>query len=317
MKILVTGASGFIGSHAVIGLAQKGHFVTGLLRGSGIPDRVQRLLKADSIQPSSKFLCDAVNFVHCDLLDSRSLKNIFSSEKIDCVVNLAAYAVQNEERNPTLAYKINYEAAKLLAQLASEFRCKHFVHFGTSKEYGDMEGIVTEAHVTKPSCLYGKSKLEGGLAVRAACSDGDMPLSYLRLFNTYGPLENKNKFFPSVFEILQNGMAIKLSGGFQYKDFLYVSDVVNAIDCVIRRKKIGSFELMNLAYGEAFTLRQYAKMITDLFGFDYDILPWAEDNRPDLSCKKFEVNLQKTINTLNWSPRVSLAEGLKITGSFK
>ena len=103
-------------------------------------------------------------------------------------------------------------------------------------------------------------------------------------------------------------MAIKLSGGFQYKDFLYVSDVVNAIDCVIRRKKIGSFELMNLAYGEAFTLRQYAKMITDLFGFDYDILPWAEDNRPDLSCKKFEVNLQKTINTLNWRPRVSLAE---------
>ena len=77
--------------------------------------------------------------------------------KIEIVLHLAAYAVQSRENDANLAYKLNVEATKNLAQHAADCGCARFVYLGTAREYGDVQNTVTEAQPTNPVCLYGKT----------------------------------------------------------------------------------------------------------------------------------------------------------------
>lgn len=314
MNILVTGASGFIGAHACIALAQRGHIVIGLTRQSGWPHRVQTLDENNIANSSIRISRSNLKFFQGDLLNSQDLKKIFQNEKIEIVIHLAAYVVyagQFREYDANLAHKLNVEATKNLAQHAANFGCSRFVYLGTAREYGDVHNTVTEAQPTNPVCLYGKTKLEGGLTVQTICSDSKMALSYFRLFNTYGPLEKSAGFFPSIIKSLANGEPMSLSDGHQSKDFLFISDVVGAIIALLDRHNGPAFELLNLASGKTYTLREIGQIACKTFKADSRLLRWGEVASSDREAARFNVDLTHIKKNLNWSPVIPIEEGVR------
>lgn len=252
MKILVTGAAGFIGSFLTEALLRRGDEVVGLdnlndyyavslklarLNRLGITD-----IRENSFVRSACY--SAFRFIKMDLADRMAMKSLFNEECFDVVCNLAAQAgVRYSIENPYSYIDSNIVGFLNVLEGCRHTKVKHLVYASSSSVYGliDHAPFRESDQVDTPVSLYGATKKADELMAHAYSKLYNLPTTGLRYFTVYGPW-GRPDMAPCLFlkEILEGGTIQVFNHGDMQRDFTYVADVVEATMRIISRPATGS-----------------------------------------------------------------------------
>jgi UDP-glucuronate 4-epimerase len=255
MKILVTGAAGFIGLHLVKKLLESGHEVVGYdnINNSTSPqlkfDRLAETgIKSGANIPINTLVPSTVfrdyQFVKADLLDEIFLEKLFLSEKFEIVINLAAQTgVRKSITNPKDYLKNNIDGFLNILECCKIHPVKHLIYASSSSVYGNNQKIpfsVTDK-VDEPVSIYAATKKSNELMAHTYSHLFKIPTTGLRFFTVYGPWGRPN-MAPSLFaEAIINKRPIKVfNHGDMKRDFTYVEDIVEGISRLCLNPPIGS-----------------------------------------------------------------------------
>ncbi len=222
MTFLVTGAAGFIGSHSVDLLLEKGFSVIGIdnLRSGDL----QNLASAQSMH---RFV-----FYQIDIAEERKLRALFEKYRFDGVLHLAALvSVAESFVEPELNARINLYGTDLIARLCVEYQCKRFVFASSAAVYGDSSSLPNrEGNEPNPRSPYAGAKLAGEVMLLGYAASFGLQVVCFRYFNVYGLRQNPNSPYSGVLSILLDRFHSNLpftvyGDGEQTRDFISVEDV--------------------------------------------------------------------------------------------
>ena len=295
MKILVTGGAGFIGSHIVEYLVQRGDSVT-----------VVDNLNTGKIE-NLKSVFKKINFAQIDIRDFKVLKNLM--ENIDGIFHQAAMAsVQDSFRIPEKFHDVNVNGTENIFKIAKEFGIK-VVYASSSSVYGDTSILpTTESAEKRPINPYAKTKLEKDKLAEQYAKNG-LKVIGLRYFNVFGPRQSKEyagviKLF---LERIQQGLPPLVNGdGLQIRDFVYVDDVVNAN--ILSMESDIDFEFFNIGTGTTISILDLANIIIKFSGLKIKPI-----HRPALpgDVRATQADITKVKTMLKWRPTTSIQDWLK------
>lgn len=224
--VLVTGGAGFIGSHLVDRLLAEGaaHVVV-----------IDNLFLGSEANLAEALASGKVTFYRDDAEIASSLDYIFERHDIDVVFNLATKALNYSFLNPANAFDTNVKVALNLLELQRQGRFTTLCHFSTSEVYGTaVYEPMDEAHPRNPTTTYAAGKAAADLAVESWVRMFDLDAFIVRPFNNYGPRQNHQGLLAGVIPItavrvLTGGQPEIHGDGTQSRDFIYVSDTVDAV----------------------------------------------------------------------------------------
>ena len=247
MKVLVTGAAGFIGSYTVKALAAQGNEVVGLdninsyydvqLKYDRLADiGIEREKIADKMMVQSSTL-PSYRFIKLDLTDQEELMRLFKTECFDAVVNLAAQAgVRYSIENPYAYIESNVVGFLNLLECCRHYPVKHLVYASSSSIYG-LNEKVPYAETDKadmPVSLYAATKKSNELMAHAYSKLYHIPATGVRFFTVYGPW-GRPDMAPCLFmKAILNGEPIKVfNNGQMRRDFTYIDDIIEGLMKII------------------------------------------------------------------------------------
>lgn len=248
MKILVTGTAGFIGSHLVIKLLERGDEVVGLdnindyydqrvkygrLQRSGI---IKNLLEGEHIE-YNKLLVSAeyphYKFIKLNLEDKISIDKLFENEKFDTVINLAAQAgVRYSLTNPTAYIDSNIVGFINLLEACRHNEIKNLSYASSSSVYGlnEVQPFSTSSNVDHPMSLYAASKKSNELMAHTYSHLYNIPTTGLRFFTVYGPWGRPDMaLYLFTKAILEDKPIDVFNYGEMQRDFTYIDDIVEGV----------------------------------------------------------------------------------------
>ena len=300
MRVLVTGANGFLGAHVCRALLRGGHAPVAAARGTS------DLWRLDG-------LAAGVEKVTIDITDSGSVDHALDQAgKLDGVVNCAGYGVNYNEQDASIAYSVNMAGAMMMA-LASHRRGVRFVQIGTSYEYGEWSGDISEDFALKPSGIYGKTKAAASLSLTALAESTGARISVLRMFSMYGPLEGGHKIIPGVLDADASGRRMEMTPGEQVRDYLYVADAAGAVCQSLLRTQVPPGEILNICSGREVTLKA---IVTAAVGASESIVWGAKPYRPG-EMMRVVGNPARAEQVLEWKAATDLDAGMAETKEFE
>jgi len=280
MKVLISGASGFLGSQLCLYLTKQNFFITPLVRTSS------RLVR----------LCDIPekNLVFCD--NQAELNNHFKSSPPDIVINCAALYGRNGESIVEIV-KANIEFSCLLLELSKQYNVKTFINVGTS--------------LPSEISLYALTKNTFVDIAKNQVSEKFQFIN-IKLEHFYGVGDDNYKFIQHVIDKCSNNEELLLTTGDQVRDFIHIDDLLRAVHCLILSvDKISNFEQISIGSGEGVSIREIVELIHSLTKSS-SVLKFGA-----LEYRKNEVMYScadtTRLNQLSWSPLVTIKDGLKDT----
>ncbi|HHL40445.1 MAG TPA: NAD-dependent epimerase/dehydratase family protein [Deltaproteobacteria bacterium] len=288
MKVLVTGGSGFIGSHVV-----------DKLRDKGVGVRV-----FDGVLPTFR---DDIEFYQGSLLDTTALS--FAMHGIDAVMHLAAVAdVKNVFEDPHYSESINVRGTINVLDAARRASIERVIYGSTTWVYSDAD--ATEVDETTPlhapSHLYTATKLAGEYYCQSYSKLYGLDVTILRYGIPYGPRARDGAVIPIFVKKALSGEPLTIAGdGSQFRKFIYVEDLAEGH--VLALQSVAKNRIYNLDGDEKITIKQIAETIKKIVG---DVKIEYTPARPgDFSGK--EVSSERAHRELNWRPKVSFEEGVR------
>ena len=228
MKILVTGAAGFIGSNTARQLLERGDVVVGLDNFNDYYDVSLKEARAATLEPFEKF-----SMRRMDLADRAAMDELFASEKFDKVVHLAAQAgVRYSIENPHTYIESNIVGTLHVLEGCRHHNVQHLVYASSSSVYGANTAMPFSIHqnVDHPLALYGATKKANELMAHTYSNLYGLPTTGLRFFTVYGPFGRPDMalflFTKNIFE----GKPIDVFNyGKHRRDFTYIDDIVSGV----------------------------------------------------------------------------------------
>ncbi len=288
MRVLVTGGSGFIGSHVVDKLRDRGVTVR-------VFDMVFPIFRED------------VEFYHGSILDLNHM--IMALNKVDAVVHLAAVAdVREVLAEPHYSEAINVRGTINVLEAMRRTEVKRLIYGSTTWVYSDVkdENVNETTPLQAPSHFYTATKIAGEYYCHAYNHLYGLETTILRYGIPYGPRARPGAVIPIFVEKAIRGEPLTIAGdGSQYRNFVYVEDLAQG--SVLALKPIAKNKIYNLDGNEKITIRQIAETISRILGKGtIECLP----ERPgDFTGK--EVSIRQAAEELGWHPRTSFEEGLR------
>ena len=290
MRVLLTGATGFIGSHTAHELIERGHDVLALMRPESDTERLNGILGRSTR-------------IDCDLLAPTlpSLQN----HPADVLLHLAWYCHPSDYRSS--AQNTQWPSASMrLLEAAAKAGCKRVLMAGTCFEYASGRGVFAESDPIVPLNLYAASKHALHIMAESFCRAHGIELVWARPFYLYGPQENANRLVPYVINKLLNSQPCPLTKGEQVRDFLHVRDVASAFcDAVLSRVE----GPLNIGSSEPVTVRDIAVEIGSQTGRTELLQLGAQPylpNEPPFLC----ADNSKLKRETSWSAHYALKAGI-------
>jgi UDP-glucuronate 4-epimerase len=228
MKVLVTGAAGFIGMHVSQNLLNRGDQVVGLDNLSDYYDVNLKLARLAKIQDSSGF-----TFIKADLADRAALESCFEENNFDAVINLAAQAgVRYSLENPHAYVDSNIVGFMNVLECCRHYNIGHLVYASSSSVYGLNSSMPFSIHdnVDHPISLYAASKKANELMAHTYSHLYGLPTTGLRFFTVYGPWGRPDMALFLFTEAIVKGEPIKVfNNGEMLRDFTYIDDIVEGV----------------------------------------------------------------------------------------
>lgn len=281
MKILVTGAAGFIGYHLAKRLIDLGFDVTGLDNINDYYDvnlKYARLAqlgvsKEDSqhfneMCTSSQF--DNFRFIRLNLEDRSALPSLFEEYQFDYVINLAAQAgVRYSLENPMAYVDSNIVGFVNILECCRHNKIKHLVYASSSSVYGENDKIPfsEEDRVDFPVSLYAATKKANELMAHTYSHLYQLPTSGLRFFTVYGPW-GRPDMAPMLFaDAMTNDREIKVfNNGNMSRDFTYIDDIVQGIYLTMENIPATNYQLFNIGNGSPVSLLEFIECMEHSLG---------------------------------------------------
>ena len=296
-RILVTGASGFVGAALV---PRGGPWAAG--RGAvGPQSQLDRLAS----------VARDVTVVRADITDDDAVAAAVAAARPDTCVHLAAAGAVVREDDLDLLLAANTRAPARLARTLADAGCARLVTAGSRPEYGTVDGPMDEASACAPDDPYGVAKLAGGLLVRVVARQHGLESAHLRLFSVYGPGEDPRRLVPSVVRALLARRPVELTPGDQVRDFVYVDDVAEALLAAALRPGIDGLTA-NVGTGVQTTIRDLCLALADLTG-GHELLRFGALQYRVGERFAWRAATEHAASALDWRARTSLDEGLRHT----
>jgi nucleoside-diphosphate-sugar epimerase len=299
-KVLVTGASGFIGSHVVRRLLAEGAEVVAMSSSvsSVFPQRL-----ADVV--------DDVEIVEASVSDRSSMDHVARTVAPEIVLHLAAFShVGKSFYRVDENIQVNIQGTvNLLEALHGEF--ERFVYTGTSEIYGDVEVPFREDGPVNPLSPYSVSKYAGERYCRMFRAAYDWPITCLRPFNAYGPWQTPDRILPELILSALRGEPFRMTDGRQTREFNYVADLAAAFVLAASAPGIDG-EVINVGCGEEISMRDVVARTLALMGDPIEVEQGALAHRPTEIWRMY-CDATKARELLGWAPRHDLDDGLRRT----
>ena len=291
-KVLIIGGTGFIGYH-LAKFCSRMYETTSL--SLSIPKKNRKYKN--------------VKYITCDISKKSELKKKIK-KKFDIIVNLGGYI---NHTNKSLALKTHYKGCKNLVNFFNDKKIEIFIQIGSSTEYGKQKSPNVENNKGKPNTIYAQSKLKATKYLSRFYKKNNFPIVILRFYQVYGPNQNKDRLIPMVIKSSLNDEKFNCSSGIQGKDFMYISDAVNAIHKCFKNKKVIG-KIINVGSGKKITVKGLILKIVKKINAGkpiFGILGMRSDEP-----KNSYPNIMKAKNYLSWAPKVTLEKGLSKTINF-
>ena len=298
-KVLVTGGAGFIGSHLVRGLLDRG-------------DRVRVL---DNLSTGSKANLTGleVDFIEGDIHDATVVQE--SIKDVDAIFHLAAFiSVAGSMEDPLTCYETNLNGSLNVLMQASQAGVRRVVLASSAAVYGESESTVAENHPPNPLSPYAASKLAMEQAAKLFSESFSLETVCLRYFNVYGPRQSPDSPYaaaiPMFIQAMLAGEPATIHGdGRQTRDFVYVRDVVEAMLLAADGDSVIG-QVFNIAGGKSIPILELVETLQRSFPESLDPV-FDPPRQGDLRFSEADISMAE--RALGYRPRIDLQEGLGIT----
>lgn len=288
MRILLTGASGFIGRHLGPALEKKGHQVTKMAHRSTVN----------------------MEYIACDVTQYEPLERLVKGQ--DLVIHLACMALPACIEDPNLGFEINVLGTNNIARCCAEADVD-LLMVSTSEVYGSQSVFpISENSPKKPMSIYGGYKLLSEQCCENWAESSGLNHAIVRLFNIFGPSADGSPRNTVETIFLRRALAnecITVAGGeLNSRDFLYIDDAVRGLLLAAEKFKKIQDKVINLGSGVETTLSSLAFLICNHAGVNSDLVKISDHSIPQRG--QADIELAQTL--LNFKPAISLSHGIDI-----
>ena len=324
MKILVTGAAGFIGFHTCLKLIKQGHDVYGIdnindyydpklkfnrLKELGF-DKTEATIFKTEVQ-SSKY--DGLRFSRIDLVDNISIDNLFVVEQFEVVCNLAAQAgVRHSIENPKAYIDSNISGFLNILEGCRNYKVKHLVYASSSSVYGENKKVPFETtdNVDHPISLYAATKKSNELMAHTYGHLYDFKTTGLRFFTVYGPWGRPDMAYYLFAEAISKNTPIKVfNNGEMERDFTYIDDIVNGVTKIIEAniEDREHYKIYNIGNNKTESLKDFISTIEKALKkkASKKMMPMQPGDVP-----KTWANIKEIINDFDYQPKTVVSVGI-------
>jgi nucleoside-diphosphate-sugar epimerase len=297
-RILVSGATGFVGANLVREALEKGAEVHVITRPNSNKWRLASVL-------------DSIYEHHADISQYRQIDAEVRNVKPDIVFHTAAYGTNPHENGLHKMYDSNVIGTANLLKAVKKLEFELFVNTGSSSEYGLKDTPMKENASLEPISEYGKSKAAATILCQSCAQKYNLPIVTLRLFSPYGYFEDRQRLIPSVALSCLRRENPKISSTSFVRDFVFIEDVLAAyMSCDALSAVPG--EVFNIGSGQQHTVGDVVNTIIQLTGANVTPQrghPQKWPHEPPL----WQADISKAREMLDWSPSYDLHRGLAAT----
>jgi UDP-glucuronate 4-epimerase len=320
MKVLVTGAAGFIGFHLTLALLERDDEVVGIDNLNDYYDPALKHLRLDEIAKHPK--CSNFEFIKADISDRAFMEHLFADNSFDVVVNLAAQAgVRYSLENPHAYVESNLVGFVNILEGCRHSKVKHLVYASSSSVYGMnvKQPFSTEDRVDYPISLYAATKKSNELMAHTYSHLYNIPTTGLRFFTVYGPYGRPDMAYYKFTKAILNGDPIDVyNNGVMKRDFTYIDDIVEGVVRVMdktpppNKNKYSTakppYRIYNIGNNNPVTLRDFISAIEVACG--------AKANKNLLPMQPGDVqmtyaNIDELVDKIGFKPKTSIKCGIK------
>jgi nucleoside-diphosphate-sugar epimerase len=293
-KILVTGATGFIGANLVRELLKTKNEIHVVIRNTSDLWRIKNIIKDCQVHK-------------VDLNNFKLLRECIQNTRPQIVYHCATYGVSHSQIDHLQMFKTNVTGTiNLLNSLAGQSGLECLINLGTSMEYGPKSGRIEEREREEPNTLYGISKLAQTNIVRHFAQKFNLPASTLRVFTSYGRFEEPHHLIGDLMMGVINKKPVKIKNSNAKRDFIFIDDVVRALQIAgeVKPEK----QIINIGGGTEYSVDNIVKIVKKIGDIEIE-----DDKSDERSQGEGFASIKNAEKLLGWLPRTSINEGLKRT----
>jgi UDP-glucose 4-epimerase len=287
-KILITGATGFIGNYLIPELT-KNHKIIGISKKKR--------------KSSKNFISSSADITKSNL----KVKNQFTD-----IIHMAAYSDVNYcNLNPIKCYELNVKSTQRMLEIARKKDSK-FLFISSSHAYGNLiKQPISENALCNPSTHYASSKRMSEILCETYSKTYGLDIQIARIFSVYGPKSSKSNLIFNIINQMINNSKIILGNTSPKRDFIFINDVIAGLIKIINSKKKG-FEIYNIGSGKSISVENLVKNCFTVSNKKLKIISSKEKKRKN-EIMNIQANISKMKKEFNWETKISLKKGLEIT----
>jgi nucleoside-diphosphate-sugar epimerase len=299
--VLVTGASGFIGSHLTRRLVAEGAKVHALTS------------TVSSIYPARLLeIRDSIALHEASLDDRGAIELLADEVRPEYVFHLGAYTHVGKSWNRVdECIQVNIQGTVNLLMAMQRHGFTRFLNTGTSEIYGDIDVPFREDASVHPISPYSISKHTAEEYCRLFGDSRSLPIVRVRPFNAYGPMQTPDRVIPEIISRAVQGQSLKMTQATQTREFNYVEDLADGFVALATANGIDG-DVFNLGCGREISMRDIAVTILSLMGDPITPEFGALPERP-IEIYRMHADVTKTRERVGWTSKISLEEGLERT----
>jgi UDP-glucuronate 4-epimerase len=323
MKVLITGAAGFIGNELALRLTARGDEVVGIDNLNDYYDVALKQARLDRLKDEPRF-----TFLKLDIADRAAMSKLFTEQRFDTVVNLAAQAgVRYSLKNPGAYVDANLVGFANILEGCRQSKVKHLVFASSSSVYGANTKLpfTEQDNVDHPVSLYAASKKANELMAHSYAHLYNLPCTGLRFFTVYGPWGRPDMAYFSFTRKILAGEAIPVfNEGRMKRDFTYIDDIIEGVVRVIDRLPRGDeqwdgdepnpatsyapYRIFNIGANNVVRLLDFIRVLEDCIGkkASLNMLPMQSGD-----VRATFANVDALQEAVGYKPSTSIETGLQ------
>ena len=299
-RVLVTGASGFIGSNLTRNLIKTDDQVNILVRKKSNLWRINDVISECNVHTA-------------DLLDFEEIRNIISKVKTEIDYHCASFGVYQNQKDISKMTQTNVVGtSNLLMALRENSELERLVNLGSVFEYGSKSNSIKETDPTQPFDSYSVTKVSQTKLVEEYSSQKKLPAVTLRIFTPYGIFEDPGRLISDLMVATVKKNPLKIRSRKSKRDFVYIDDVTSALIKASNKPGIEG-EIFNIGSGSATSVEDLVNLVCKITDTNLEV-SWPDENQKEsdeMNANGF-ADIQKA-KKIDWKPEVSLKDGLSKT----